>query len=218
MTTIKFDLIKSLIKHLDPHLSIVLLEHYEAQEHKVFHPEVLQREKLLVLIRTKIIDYIQSECDKINDPVTQKIKSGNIFLLLKKKNCLFSLWRKKMFLVFWRIFVNVLVSSVILLSLILFYFSFSCCFKFLCRFLEIWSLFLSFLPFYLFFINVYFAEFEKIKEKTEIDAGNYLNSAEGFINFFKEREPELEKEKFSKAAYSRNKEFENVIIFFFFRF
>ena len=79
MTTIKFDLIKSLIKHLDPHLSIVLLEHYEAQEHKVFHPEVLQREKLLVLIRTKIIDYIQSECDKFNDPITQKIKSGNIF-------------------------------------------------------------------------------------------------------------------------------------------
>lgn len=57
---------------------------------------------------------------------------------------------------------------------------------------------------------IYFAEFEKIKEKTEIDAGNYLNSAENFINFFKEREPELEKEKFSKVAYSRIKDFENV--------
>ena len=76
MATIKFDLIRSLIKHLDPHLSIVLLEYYENSEHKVFNPDVLHREKLLVLIRTKIIDYIQQECDKINDPVTQKIKLG----------------------------------------------------------------------------------------------------------------------------------------------
>ena len=59
-------------------------------------------------------------------------------------------------------------------------------------------------------------EFEKIKEKTEIDAGNYLNSAENFINFFKEREPELEKEKFSKVAYNRIKEFENVTNIFIF--
>ena len=86
MTTIKFDLIKSLTKHLDPHLSIVLLEHYEAQDHKVFHPEVLQREKLLVLIRTKIIDYIQQEYDKINDPVTQKIKSGDKYISFAESN------------------------------------------------------------------------------------------------------------------------------------
>jgi len=76
MATIKIDLIRSLIKHLDPHLSIVLLEYYENSEHNVFHPAVLQREKFLVLIRTKIIDYIQLECDKINDPVSQKIKLG----------------------------------------------------------------------------------------------------------------------------------------------
>lgn len=80
MATIKFDLIKSLIKHLDPHLSIVLLENYEAAEHKVFPEELVQREKLLVLIRTKIIDYIQSECDRLKDPVAQKIKSGSLNL------------------------------------------------------------------------------------------------------------------------------------------
>ena len=101
MTTIKFDLIKSLIKHLDPHLSIVLLEHYEAQEHKVFHPDVLQREKLLVLVRTKIIDYIQQECDKINDPVTQKIKSGPFFSLLNTTKFFFS---SSSFLIFYSSF------------------------------------------------------------------------------------------------------------------
>lgn len=76
MATLSINLVRSLIAHLDPHLSIVLLEFYENPEHKIVEPEVLQREKLLVLIRTKIIDYIQQECDKINDNTTQKIKAG----------------------------------------------------------------------------------------------------------------------------------------------
>lgn len=74
---ISFDLLKSLIRHLDPHLSIVLVEYYETSEHKVFPPDLLQKEKLSVLVRTKIIDYIQSECDKVQDPKAQQLKAGN---------------------------------------------------------------------------------------------------------------------------------------------
>lgn len=74
--SLKFGLIEEIIKHVDPHLAIVLLEFYETKEEKVFEPETIRVHKLLVLIKTKIIEYINTECDKINIPQTNKIKEG----------------------------------------------------------------------------------------------------------------------------------------------
>lgn len=74
MSLLKFDLIQSILKYVDPHLGILLLEHYENNEKSAFDSQVLNVNKLLVLIRTKIIDYINSECDKIDNEQTKKIK------------------------------------------------------------------------------------------------------------------------------------------------
>lgn len=74
MSLLKFDLIQSILKYVDPHLGILLLEHYENNEKSAFDSQLLNVNKLLVLIRTKIIDYINSECDKIDNEQTKKIK------------------------------------------------------------------------------------------------------------------------------------------------
>jgi hypothetical protein len=129
MSLLKFDLIQSILKFVDPHLGILLLEHYENTEKTAFDPQLLNVNKILVLIRTKIIDYINSECDKIDNEQTKKIK----------------------------------------------------------------------------------AEFEKIKEITENNAGIYMASAQTFIDFYNENLEELKKEKFSRNAYTKIPGFENVI-------
>ena len=75
-----FKLIKDLVKFLDPHLSILILEYYEEKENCIFNPKELAQEKIMVLFKTKIIDYIRSELEKFekNDNTTKLIKGKYI--------------------------------------------------------------------------------------------------------------------------------------------
>ena len=63
-----FELIKTLLSFMDPHLSIVILEFYEDKDNQIFDLNQIHKEKLGVLLKTNIINYIQSEFAKEPQP------------------------------------------------------------------------------------------------------------------------------------------------------
>jgi len=79
-----FDFVKSLVKFLDPHLSLLLLEHFE--EKKAFPQGQITLHKIAVLSKTSTFGYLEAEIAKLPQEVySEEIQNLNKSIEAKKQ-------------------------------------------------------------------------------------------------------------------------------------
>jgi len=62
------DLLRNITKYLDPHVALIILEHYE--EKKTIDPKIVAQEKVTTLSKTRLYDYAIEELKKLKSSQT----------------------------------------------------------------------------------------------------------------------------------------------------